>query len=520
MRRLRVTALLATGVMLTAWVGTASAAVVAVRLTHLPRASKRLVETLRAVNAATGAVAAMSAAAAHRSVSLGGGVYILVADAAGYRLGSHLVGTAGVVTRSRQRVSARIGLARYYQATDVTDRPRAVSAAGQDVSVLTAQGVTITGAPGSGQPPINLDGALNGYLFQALHGDGVKVVDQTPQVLVAVATEQALSAAGRLGTRFTYNPLAPNHFVRGEGTITPNGRVNLELKLDDASGAIVAIVHVSGRAKDLRDVVIKAVHQLADQARNALKPKPEPVDCGTPGATDCYGVQVTAEGLFDETGGWGSGVVTAPGKMGKVAEGFDSVEHGFLGEWARGTHITLLATPNRGSHFSRWGGACSGTSETCTLTAAPNLDATAYFAEDLWHLTIVNENPSGGEVAGELIGCGIRENVCSRVISGQTSDKDFFRLSVNPESSHMISALRGCDRFTGSFTDGGECDVAATSDKTITVDFACNPDATSPCSGTGAAPDVGLTAARAARRAPPRSRRRGPAGRRAAPDRP
>ncbi len=77
------------------------------------------------------------------------------------------------------------------------------------------------------------------------------------------------------------------------------------------------------------------------------------------------------------------------------------------------------------------------------------------------------------------------------MISGQKADNQFFRLSVNPESSHMISALTGCDRITGDYVDGVECDVAATSDKTITVNFACNPDATSPCSGTGAAPDIG-----------------------------
>jgi phospholipase C len=41
--------------------------------------------------------------------------------------------------------------------------------------------------------------------------------------------------------------------------------------------------------------------------------------------------------------------------------------------------VTLTATPNTGSTFTGWGGACSGTTPTCTLTAAGHQFATATF---------------------------------------------------------------------------------------------------------------------------------------------
>lgn len=41
--------------------------------------------------------------------------------------------------------------------------------------------------------------------------------------------------------------------------------------------------------------------------------------------------------------------------------------------------VTLTATPNGGSIFTGWGGACSGTTPTCTLTAAGHQFATATF---------------------------------------------------------------------------------------------------------------------------------------------
>ena len=47
---------------------------------------------------------------------------------------------------------------------------------------------------------------------------------------------------------------------------------------------------------------------------------------------------------------------------------------------ATGTAVNLIAAPGSGSEFTGWGGACSGTSSSCTLTMAAARSVTATFA--------------------------------------------------------------------------------------------------------------------------------------------
>ena len=44
-----------------------------------------------------------------------------------------------------------------------------------------------------------------------------------------------------------------------------------------------------------------------------------------------------------------------------------------------GTAVTLTATPPAGKTFASWGGACSGTALTCTVTVNSNLSVQANF---------------------------------------------------------------------------------------------------------------------------------------------
>jgi uncharacterized repeat protein (TIGR02543 family) len=74
--------------------------------------------------------------------------------------------------------------------------------------------------------------------------------------------------------------------------------------------------------------------------------------------------------------------------------------------------VTLTATPDDGYVFSTWGGACSGTSPTCTftMTADTNVTATFVAATTLTVAVTGNGNVSGGTGA---INCGSGATVCS-----------------------------------------------------------------------------------------------------------
>ena len=66
--------------------------------------------------------------------------------------------------------------------------------------------------------------------------------------------------------------------------------------------------------------------------------------------------------------------------------------------FARGTVVTLTATPDPGSSFMGWSGGCSGTTPTCTVTMSSNVIVTATFnlvSGGRPDITITS--PSGGE---------------------------------------------------------------------------------------------------------------------------
>ena len=66
--------------------------------------------------------------------------------------------------------------------------------------------------------------------------------------------------------------------------------------------------------------------------------------------------------------------------------------------FARGTVVTLTATPDAGSSFVGWSGGCSGTTPTCTVTMSANVIVTATFnlvSGGRPDITITS--PSGGE---------------------------------------------------------------------------------------------------------------------------
>lgn len=79
-------------------------------------------------------------------------------------------------------------------------------------------------------------------------------------------------------------------------------------------------------------------------------------------------------------------------------------------QYYRGTQITLTATPDPNMQFSRWTGACSGTSPSCTVTLAGDTTVTAAFLPQTQNLMIATSGVAGatGTIATSPAGtpCG------------------------------------------------------------------------------------------------------------------
>jgi hypothetical protein len=101
----------------------------------------------------------------------------------------------------------------------------------------------------------------------------------------------------------------------------------------------------------------------------------------TVNATGAVGVSATFS-LAPATGGGGGGggTTSTAYKISISKNGKGTVTSSpSAASYAAGTAVTLTATPDPGSPWIGWGGACSGTATTCTLTMNANYSVTANF---------------------------------------------------------------------------------------------------------------------------------------------
>jgi hypothetical protein len=79
-------------------------------------------------------------------------------------------------------------------------------------------------------------------------------------------------------------------------------------------------------------------------------------------------------------GGGGGGSTSSTFKLtvGKTGKGTVTTNPTGV-SFASGTVVTLTATPDPGSPWIGWAGACTGTARTCTLTMTSNMSVTANF---------------------------------------------------------------------------------------------------------------------------------------------
>jgi trimeric autotransporter adhesin len=72
--------------------------------------------------------------------------------------------------------------------------------------------------------------------------------------------------------------------------------------------------------------------------------------------------------------------VTGSGTVTSMPAGINACSSNCNADFTGNSMVTLTAAPGSGSHFSGWGGACSGTSTSCNVTMSQNQSVTAAFA--------------------------------------------------------------------------------------------------------------------------------------------
>jgi Divergent InlB B-repeat domain len=124
-----------------------------------------------------------------------------------------------------------------------------------------------------------------------------------------------------------------------------------------------------------------------------------------------------------------------------------------------GSTLTIVETPEEGFVFGGWGGACSGTSRSCTLTMDDGKSATGTFRKPRLSVTVTgNGTVTGGGITctnGSSTGCTADENAGQDVT-----------LTATPPAGGSFTSWSGC-----TSTNGATCTVTMTGDKSVTANF-------------------------------------------------
>ena len=127
--------------------------------------------------------------------------------------------------------------------------------------------------------------------------------------------------------------------------------------------------------------------------------------------------------------------------------------------YLNGTVVTLTATSASGYAFNGWGGACTGTTTTCTLsmTAAKSVTAT-FKAIPKYTLTVTKSGSGTVTSTPSGINCG---TTCSSQFTGGTNAT----LSATPTNGYVFSG------WSGACTGTGTCTVTMNAAKNVTATF-------------------------------------------------
>ncbi len=130
-----------------------------------------------------------------------------------------------------------------------------------------------------------------------------------------------------------------------------------------------------------------------------------------------------------------------------------------------GTLVTLSASPNAGSSFAGWSGACSGTGGcTVTMNAAKIVSATfELIPAGSSSLTVSRQGSGSGTVSSSPAGIN-----CGSTCVASFTDGSVITLTANPAAGSSFIAWGGACSGTGA------CSVTLDSAKTVSVTFDTN----------------------------------------------
>jgi uncharacterized repeat protein (TIGR02543 family) len=134
--------------------------------------------------------------------------------------------------------------------------------------------------------------------------------------------------------------------------------------------------------------------------------------------------------------------------------------------------IKLTAKPAAGYVFSKWTGACTGTTTTCTVTMDQPRSVTATFnaAPVSYSLTLTKVGNGTVTSVPAGINCGTGTGCAAKFASGKT-----ITLTAVPATGATFVKWTGC---TASATDSKKCTLTLTANKTVIATFSSIPAAT------------------------------------------
>lgn len=122
----------------------------------------------------------------------------------------------------------------------------------------------------------------------------------------------------------------------------------------------------------------------------------------------------------------------------------------------QGTSIALSATPDAGSRFAGWSGACTGTAD-CSFSLQGSSTVSAEFTKQ-WLLSVVTAGAGTGTVSGNGIDCG---TTCTSLLDEGT----LVSLVATPAGANIFTG------WSGDCTGGGSCSPTMTAARSVTATF-------------------------------------------------